>query len=406
MASHATIPGESAWLEQAPEIEPLDRQACTVAGYPTLAGNRLILLADFESIFRSLIRDIHQAGHTCHLEFYIWEPGGLADELFDALLAASRRGVACRILLDALGSKQFLRGAQISRLREAGVAVVPALSVSPLTLLFQRADLRDHRKIAVIDSRIGYTGSQNLVDPCYFKQDAVVGEWVDLMIRIEGPAVAALGSVFALDWEVEANEPGSLLPETGVPARIPEYGSIPVQVVPSGPVFREGAIHQLLMTVLFMARRELVITTPYFIPDDGLIEALIAAQRRGVSITIIMPERIDSLLVRYAMPALLGRLVAAGIRIARYRSGLLHTKSISVDEKFCVVGSVNLDMRSLWLNFEISLFVYDPGFAARMRALQQQYLDESNYLDPGHFQSRSRRQELLAGIMRLLSPVL
>jgi cardiolipin synthase len=270
-------------------------------------------------------------------------------------------------------------------------------------MLFQRADIRNHRKIAVIDNRLAYAGSQNLVDPRFFKQDAGVGEWIDMMIRVAGPAVSVLHNIASMDWSIEAGKVASFSDKT---IHMQAAGDIPVQVIPSGPVFRQGAIHQLLMGIIYSARHELVITTPYFAPDDALSEALVAAANRGVDVTLVIPARVDSRLIRYATPALLDSLLAAGIRVAQFEGGLLHTKSITVDGNFCVAGSVNMDMRSLWVNFEISLFVYHAGFCKQLRELQQQYINQSNYADPAQLHNRSKTQRLAANIMRLFAPVL
>ena len=208
--------------------QSLDIHARKIIGYPSLPGNSLTLLHDYQSIFRALINDIKAAQTSCHLEFYIWEAGGLADELLETVLEAHGRGIHIRILLDAVGSKNFLRGEPVKRLRKAGIKITDALSVSPLQMLFQRVDIRNHRKIAVIDNRIAYTGSQNLVDPRYFKQQAGVGEWVDLMIRVEGPAVAVLNNVIEVDWSVEAREDGDFptrLSQCRRPAKCPSRSS-------------------------------------------------------------------------------------------------------------------------------------------------------------------------------------
>jgi cardiolipin synthase len=386
-----------------PGYQSLALHARKIIGLPLLPGNRLTLLSDYESIFRDLINDIRSAQTSCHLEFYIWEAGGLADELLETVIEAHQRGVSVRILLDAVGSKNFLRGNPARRLRKAGIKVTEALHVNALLMLFQRVDIRNHRKIAVIDNRIAYTGSQNLVDPRYFKQQAGVGEWVDLMIRVEGPAVTVLKHVTEMDWSVEARESGNFSTTT---ISMQAAGELPVQVVPSGPVFREGAIHELMMSIIFKAQRELIITTPYFAPDEALLEALVAAANRGVNITLVIPARVDSILLRYATPALLHGLLAAGIRVAQFGAGLLHTKSITVDGEFCVVGSVNTDIRSLWLNFEISLFVYDEGFTHEIRELQASYISQSSFIDTEQFRQRTFLQRLGANIMRLFAPVL
>jgi len=381
----------------------LDLQARKVIGYPTLSGNQLELLTDFNSTFASLIEDIKNARSSCQLEFYILQEGGLVDDLLLAVSEAQERGIKINILLDSLGSKAFLKSARCRTMRSTGVNITEALHVNAARMLFQRIDIRNHRKIAVIDNCIAYTGSQNLVDPRFFKQSAGVGEWIDMMVRIKGPSVSVLHNVVTMDWSVEAGKVASFSDKT---ICMDEAGDIPVQVIPSGPVFREGAIHQLLMGVIFTARRELVITTPYYAPDDALTEALVAAANRGVDVTLVIPARVDSRLVRYATPALLDKLVAAGIKVAQFQGGLLHTKSITVDGNFCIAGSVNIDMRSLWLNFEISLFVYHTGFCAQLRELQQKYINQSSYVDPAEFRKRSKTQRLAASIMRLFAPVL
>ena len=381
----------------------LDLQARNVIGYPTLAGNVLQLLTDYETVFRSLINDIKDAQSSCLLEFYILEEGGLVDDVLQAVSDTGKRGIKINILLDSVGSKGFLKSHTCKNMRDAGIGITEALHVSAARMLFQRVDIRNHRKIAVIDNRIAYTGSQNLVDPRFFKQGAGVGEWVDIMMRIEGPAVSVLHNVATMDWSVEAGKVASFSEKS---ISMQAAGDIPVQVIPSGPVFRVGAIHQLLMGVIYTARHELVITTPYFAPDDALTEALVAAANRGVKVTLVIPARVDSRLIRYATPALLEGLITAGIKVAKFDGGLLHTKSITVDDSFCVAGSVNMDMRSLWLNFEISLFVYHPGFCKQLRELQQLYIKQSTFVDPVQFHKRSKTQRLAASIMRLFAPVL
>ncbi len=223
------------------------------------------------------------------------------------------------------------------------------------------------------------------------------------MIRVEGPAVSVLDNVVAMDWSVEARE---VKQYSSSSISMQAVGDLPVQVVPSGPVFREGAIHELIMSVIYKAQHELIITTPYFAPDEAMTAALIAAANRGVDVTLVIPAQVDSFLVRYATPALLDSLVVVGIHVAQFEQGLLHTKSITVDGEFCIVGSVNLDMRSLWLNFEISLFVYDEGFTQQVRELQASYIDQSNYIDRDHFSKRTFPQRLATNIMRLFAPLL
>ncbi len=397
-------PHEAGAAQEVDTTAPLDRLAERVLGFPTLTGNGIELLDHFQGIFDAIVADIDRAEKTCHLSFYIWHEGGRMLDVVNALLRAARRGVQCRALADAVGSQRFLRGDLAGRLREGGVDVRAVLATGPLRAFFSRADLRYHRKIVVVDGRVAYTGSQNLVDPRFFKQESGAGEWVDAMVRVTGPAVAALDGVFALDWAVES---GSVFAPPAGSASVPEeLPGLAVQVVPSGPDRGPAAIQRLLLTAIYAARRDLVMTTPYFVPDDSMLTALISAGLRGVDVTLIVPARNNSLLVRYASAANFDDLLSAGVRIALFKGGLLHTKSLAIDGETSIFGSVNLDMRSLWLNSEISLFVYDAGFTGRLRALQDRYLADSDLLDLASWRRRPRWRRLTEDTFRLLGPLL
>jgi cardiolipin synthase len=393
------------WTDVSPQAMALQNQARTVTGFPALQGNRLELLQDADEVFRSLIGAIARSRRSCHLEFYIWYAGGLADELLEAVIAAARRGVVCRLLLDALGSKPFLRSAAVGRLKDAGVELAVALPVGLFTTLVTRADLRNHRKLAVIDGEVAYTGSQNLVDPRFFKQDEGVGQWVDAMFRIEGPVVEALGGVFINDWEVATGAGPDSMEVTDV-RPVPDRGPVPVQVIPSGPIPQPLAILQLVLGALYAAQRELIITTPYFVPDESVLTALLSAAHRGVEVTLVLPAKNDSRLVDLAGKAVFADLLEAGVRIAAFKGGLLHTKSITVDGEFALFGSVNMDMRSLWLNFELSLLIYDREAAALIRRMQQGYLNDSDTVSLKEWRQRSFEQRFVENAVHLLAPLL
>lgn len=387
-----------------PAAQPLERHAERTLGMPALGGNRIELFSDFQSIFDAIIADIDAAQAKCHAAFYIWYEGGRVTDVVDALIRAAGRGVNCRVMADAMGSKAFFKGTQVKRLRAAGVAFIPALPTGVLRSLFVRADLRNHRKILVIDDRVAYTGSQNLVDPRFFEQNKGVGQWVDAMVRVTGPAAASLDGVFQLDWAVETGQAFEAPPPQPVGAEPP--GPSIVQIVPSGPALRPEAIHQLLLSAIYASRRELIMTTPYFVPDEAMVTALESAALRGVAVTLIVPEHNNSMLVRYASAAQFDDLMCAGVNIALFKGGLLHTKSLSVDGEMSVFGSVNLDMRSLWLNFEISMFAYCPEFTVRLRQLQQTYIDDSDRLSLDAWRRRPFSQRFAEDTMRLLSPLL
>ena len=385
-------------------VHPLRSQARRVVGYPALPGNRIQLLESSAAVFDSLIADIDAARTRCHLCFYIWFEAGRTMDVVEALIRAAKRGVDCRALADAVGSKAFLHSESARRMREAGVMLLESLPAGLWRTLFIRRDLRNHRKIAVIDGSLAYTGSQNLVDPHFFKQGSGVGEWVDAIARITGPTAACLDSVFEFDWALEAVKELQLAPYQ--PTEEEEGEGALVQVVPSGPDLRPEAIHQLLLTAIYSARDTLVITTPYFVPDEAMITALLSAAQSGVCVTLVVPARNDSFLVRYASVAHFDDLMTAGVRIALFEGGLLHTKSLVVDGRISVFGSVNLDMRSLWLNFEISLFVYDRDFTRQLCQLQDTYLEKSTLLDLATWRERPMGHRFLENTLRLIGPLL
>lgn len=394
------------WTSVGVECEPLARVALASTYIPAMPGNAWRLLDSAAEVFQSLVADIDQAQRTCHLEFYIWNPGGEADLVAEALLRAAQRGVVCRVLVDSVGSRDFLRGGLAGKLRAGGVQVVAALPAGIIRMFFARVDLRLHRKIVVIDGEVGYTGSMNLVDPRCFKQDAGVGEWVDAMVRIEGPAVEGLAITFLADWAVEGDEPtDQLLAQSGVHV-VPKLGTAAVQVCPSGPTDREQAIQEVLLTAIYAARHELILTTPYFVPDETLLMALISAAHRGVEVTLIVPARVDSRMVRLASTTCRGDLTDAGVNIMEFSGGLLHTKSVTIDGEFSLFGSLNLDPRSLYLNFEITLGVYDRDFTRALRDLQRRYLRACLPMNMHIWNARTPLRRLLANVGRLLSPLL
>jgi cardiolipin synthase len=269
-----------------------------------------------------------------------------------------------------------------------------------------RYDLRLHRKIVVIDGRVAYTGSLNMVDPREFKQDAGVGQWVDAMVRIEGPAVEELQLTFLGDWFVETDTTLDELRQTGGLSPQPARGRCAVQVMPSGPGDEPDAVEQILISTCYSARHELVLTTPYFVPSEPLSMALVAAARRGVAVTLVIPHHVDSKLVRYASNAFKADLLEAGVEIALFDDGLLHTKSITVDGSHCLFGSVNLDPRSFRLNFEVMLAIYDRESTAALRAVQQGYIERSKPLELEAFRQRPEIERVLESFARLLAPLL
>lgn len=231
-------------------------------GIAGVKGNQLQLMTESDDVMQALIRDIQLARHNIEMVFYIWQPGGMADQVAESLMAAARRGIHCRLMLDSAGSVAFFRSPWPELMRNAGIEVVEALKVNLMRVFLRRMDLRQHRKMIMIDNYIAYTGSMNMVDPRYFKQDAGVGQWIDLMARMEGPIATAMGIIYSCDWEIETGK--RILPPP------PDVNIMPfeqasghtIHTIASGPGFPEDLIHQALLTAAYSAREYLIMTTP------------------------------------------------------------------------------------------------------------------------------------------------
>ena len=387
-----------------PDIEKTQEVVLHVAaelgGLPVLGGNTAELLADTNQVIVHLIEDIDGARHHAHLLFYIFEADEVGTRVIAALETARTRGVVCRLLVDAVGSRRFLHDTT-PRLVEQGIEVVPALPVNPVRRRLARLDLRNHRKLAIIDGHVAWTGSQNIVRADYGKKG--VGDWRDLMVRIVGPTVGHLQAVFLEDWEFEteqAIEGPEYFPE---PAR---QGSVALQVVPSGPNHPTRVLRDLAVEALHSARRHAVIITPYFVPDEALLVALRLAVVRGVKVDLIVPARSDQLLVGLAGAFFIDELLRDGVRVHLHQSGLLHVKAMTIDEEFAMLGTANFDIRSFYLNFELNLLSYDADFNGRLRRQQAYYMQESKELDLESWRRRGAWQQWGAHFAKLLAPLL
>jgi cardiolipin synthase A/B len=394
------------WLRHSAAAKRLDVLGSNLVGSHAVGGSACALFADTAAVFAGIVRDIEAAKASVLMEFYIWGEGGAADEVTEALIGAVSRGVSCRVLVDAVGGRPWWKGHQPQRLKAAGVEVRPGLPVSLFRSFVGRTDLRLHRKIAVIDGEIAWTGSMNMVDPHFFKQDAGVGEWVDAMVRLEGPIVAPLAAIAIGDWRLETDEAIADLVRSAGLRLNPERGSTDLQVIPSGPGESVDGLLQMMLALIGGATEEVVVTTPYLVPDASLFRALRGAAGRGVAVSIVVPERVDSVMTRYASRSYFDDLLGVGVTIHLYRDGLLHTKSITVDHVMAMFGSANLDMRSLWLNYEVTLFVYDPAFSAELRALQQSYIRDSDELKRAEWSKRTFGERFAENSARLISPLL
>jgi cardiolipin synthase A/B len=371
-------------------------------GYmPIMFGNQATLLADTDTVFDRLVEDIAGAQDHVHLLFYIFAVDEVGHRVIAALERAVARGVKCRLLVDAQGSRHFLRKMS-PRLVEKGIELYPALPVSLLRAAVARIDIRNHRKIAVIDGRIAYAGSLNIVDAGYGRRDM---NWYDLMVRLTGPVVLELQAVFVGDWFAESDElldGPRIFPQTSNP----EGHGAAVQSLPSGPLFPAENYQRLVVSALHAARHRVVITTPYFVPDEVFLEAMETAALQGAEVELIVPLNFDQILVANATRAYYERLLTSGVTIYLFNKGLLHAKSMTIDGSLAFLGSSNFDIRSFALNFEINLIFYDTGIAEGLRQHQDWCRARSQRLTLEQWQQRPRYQRITQNIIKLLSPVL
>ncbi len=383
----------------------LSRYADRALDAPALTGNRIEVLDGAEPFFTRLIQDIDGAQAACRLMFYIWWPGGAVDAVEDALIRAAARGVDCLILVDAAGSRAFLGSDHHERLTRAGVSIVPLLPTGPFRWLLSRIDLRNHRKIVAIDRHTAYCGSMNMADPREFKADDGFGQWVDVMVRVEGPTADALDLTLAQDWALEEHDPVEHM-AAREPALREVRGAHTAQVISSGPGQTPRGTLDTVLTMIYAARRELILTTPYFIPDESMLTALICAVRRGVSVTIILPERVDSPLVRLASRAFYADLLKDGAEIRLFSAGLLHAKTMTVDGAAALIGSANMDRRSFGVNFETSLFIYSEDVVDAVREVQRRYIEHAAPLDSDEWAARSLPHRLIENAVQVFAPIL
>ena len=354
-------------------------------------GNRIALIDDYEAAWRRLIDDIDAATERVHLLYYLLFDDAVGDAVVDAVLRAAARGVRCRVLLDAIGAKRGLRHYG-ERLRAGGVQLHAMLPGGLRWRRSGRMDLRNHRKIAVIDHRVAYVGSQNLAEAGF-----VPGcPNRELVARVEGDVLAELAIVFASDWFVETGE--RLDRETSDRG---DAGTVVAQALPSGPSYPFENARDVLNRLIHQARRELVLVTPYFVPDDATLVALRTAALSGVAVTLVLSASNNQRLTAWAQHAYYEDLLGAGVRIALYRPHFLHAKHLSVDDEIALVGSINLDIRSFALNAEIGLLCYDAGVVARMREVEADYLANADIVQLDAWKQRPAWHRSREGIARL-----
>lgn len=377
-----------------------------LASLPLSHDNAVTLLEDYAGSVAAMTEAVQRAERYVLVEFYITALDDLTRPLLDALADAVRRGVTVRLLLDHLGSRGIPGWPELRRaLDESGVDWHPMLPIDPLRGKFRRPDLRNHRKLLVVDGVVGFTGSQNLTEPGYNKpkNHRLGREWVELMVRLRGPVVASLEAVFASDWALETGEVTDVEPSP--PAGAPEPGEVAgasCQVVPSGPGYEAENNLLLFTTLVYGATRRLSLTSPYFVPDESLLYAVTTAARRGVEVELFVSELSDQFMVGHAQNSYYEALLEAGVRIHRYPAPyVLHAKHFSVDDDVVVIGSSNMDLRSFALNFEVSLMMTGADVVAAVRRVEDRYRAVSKELTLEEWSRRGPGARYVDTVMRL-----
>lgn len=370
---------------------------------PAFEGNSIDILPEYDEAILQIAKDIDQAEHFVHLEYFIIVLDGTTEPLFEAMSSAVQRGVKVRVLYDSLSTKRYPKWKQtLQHMRDAGIHIQPMLPLKLPGRGYVRPDLRNHRKLVVIDGLTGYTGSQNLVQRNYHRKDDLYYD--ELVVRIQGPVVLQLAAVFLTDWYTET---GVMLDHKDIGVKASELqssGEVQAQILPSGPGYDYENNLMLFTDLIHTAEQSITIVNPYFVPDDALSTAIISAARRGVSVTLINSEVMDQWMVGHAQRSFYETMLEAGVEIHLYHKPiLLHSKFMVVDDDLVAVGSSNLDIRSFVLDLEVTLFVYDTKTAQKFTRIANEYLKRSNKVCLDEWHKRPQRQKLMDSIARLTS---
>jgi len=395
---------ENAVAQIPDQYQHLFRTGHSINGFDPIGGNSARLMKDSNTAIDSMVADIDAATDHVHLIFYIWLTDNNGMKMVEALKRAAKRGVKCRAMADDLGSRKMISSPHWKEMQDADVHVAVALPIGNILLrpIKGRLDLRNHRKILIIDGRITYCGSQNCADP-EFLVKAKFAPWVDALIRFEGPIVRQNQYLFAGDWMSYADEDIDDLLQ--LPLACPQRG-FPAQVIGTGPTFRNSAMPEMFESLFHAARRELTISSPYFVPNESMQNALSAAAWRGVKTRIIFPARNDSWIVGAASRSYYWDLLESGVEIHEYEGGLLHTKSLTLDGDITLIGSANMDRRSFDLNYENNILFYDPDLTANVRARQEEYLSKSKLVTREVVDAWPLHKRLWNNTLATLGPVL
>lgn len=369
--------------------------------------NYVEILTDGTEKFKVLLDDIRHAQNHVHIEYYTFYNDQIGNQVRAALEEVARRGVEVRVIYDSFGSRgtthQFFK-----RLEALGGRAEPFFGTKKAPIHSPRLNYRDHRKIVVIDGRIGYIGGFNIGDQ-YLGRKPKFGYWRDTHLRVQGNAVIALQSRFLMDWNATVKNTRHNQQVSYQDQYFPlisNVGHTSMQIVSSGPDSEKEAIKLGYFKMINNARKYIYIQTPYLIPDDAIIEALMVAQMSGVEVRIMIPAFPDHPFVYRATEYYAKHLTDLGIKVYKYHHGFLHAKTVVVDDQVASVGSANLDFRSFKLNFEANAFLYGEQFAHQLKTIFEKDQEQAVLLTPEYFAKQSRWRKFKQEFSRLLSPIL
>ena len=369
------------------------------ADAPLTLNNRSEVLTNGKKTFRALFSALENAKDHIHLEYYIFHNDAIGRDILNLLMRKASEGVKVRVLVDGLGNKSLEK--RFGELRNAGIQMAGFYPVR-FPFFSRRLNLRNHRKIVVVDGRVGFLGGLNVGDE-YLSRNKKIGFWRDTFLKLEGDSVNFLQTVFLNDWNVGNSEDinGPLYyPQP------PQLGSQLTQIAATGPDSDWGSMLQIFFVALTSADNTIYIETPYFIPDEGSVMALKTAALSGLDVRIILQGVPDHQITYWASQSYIEELLETGVRIYRYQKGILHAKVLILDGKIGVVGSTNFDIRSFSLNFEISAFIYDCGFAQRLEQDFHQDLADSEEIELSEYILRPLSNRIKESSARLFSPLL
>lgn len=379
-------------------------RARSVNGFANTYGNTGTLLADSNASIAEIVADIDQARDHVHLLFYIWLLDANGKQVIEAVTRASKRGVKCRCMVDGVGSSTLAKSNEWAALQKAGVMTAIAFPITflPFHIFFGRVDVRNHRKIVVIDNEITYCGSQNCADPD-FSPKPKYGPWVDVMVRLTGPIVWQQQHIFVSDWIAHSGE--DISDYLQQPHR-PTPGGFPAVAIGSGPSEDFNSVPDIFQNLVSSAQEEIVIATPYFVPSEALHQRICAASIRGVRVKFILPERNDSTVVAWASRSYYLPLLRSGVELFEFQAGLLHSKTLIVDRSAIFWGSANLDRRSFDINFENCILAIDRELAAQFIERQDEYIAQSRAITLEEVESWSMPSRVRNNLVAVLGPLL